>query len=89
MFTNIFMYFGPMWSAALLMAVVVLPFSFALVETLRLARPTSRRPCLPMTRLYRLRQRVAHSLATAHGGGVELRRRLLKASAGVGRAPRG
>jgi len=88
MFSNLFMYFGPMWSAALLLAVVILPFSFALVETVRLAHPGSRRPCIPMLRLYRLQQRLVDSVATAQGSGVDLGRRLLRASASVGRSAR-
>ncbi len=82
MFANLFMYFGPMWSAALLLAVVILPFAFALVETLRLAHPGPNRPCVPAIRLLRFRQRLVHAFATAYAGNVgAARRRLLRLSA--------
>ena len=89
MFSNLFMYFGPTWSAVALFAVVVLPFCFALAETLRLVQPVSRRPCLPMIQVYRFRRRLRHSLAFAYAGNAqELRRTVLRMSAVVGRGAR-
>lgn len=89
MFSNLFMYFGPTWSALALFAVVVLPFCFALAETLRLAQPASRRPCLAMIQLDRFRQRLVHSLAVAQAGSVrEARRALPRMFAVAGRGRR-
>ena len=89
MFSNLFMYFGPMWSAALLLGVVILPFAVALAETLRLAQPVRRRPCVPAIRLLRMRQRLVQSLVLVHAGNIEAtRRRLLQLSAAVGRSSR-
>ena len=89
MFSNLFMYFGPTWSAVALFAVVALPFCFALAETLRLAQPVSRRPCLPMIQVYRFRRRLHPSVAVAYAGNAqELRRVVLKRSAAVGRGAR-
>ncbi len=89
MFSNLFMYFGPTWSAVALFAVLLLPLTFALVETLRLAAPAPHRPALPPVQLQRFRQRLVHSFAMAHAGNVrEVRRALLRASAAVGRARR-
>lgn len=89
MFSNLFMYFGPTWSAVALFGVMILPFAFALAETLRLLQPATRRPCLPMIQVYRLRRRLVHSFAGAHGGNAqELRRAVLRVSTAVGRGAR-
>lgn len=88
MFSNLFMYFGPMWSAVALLAVVTLPLCFALVETVKLAQPAQRRPCVPAIRLLRMRQRLVHALATAHAGNVQGMRRALLGASAMGRRAR-
>ena len=87
MFTNLFAYFGPMWSAAALLALGVLPFMFALVETLRLV--PRHQHCVPLIRLLRLRQRLVHSFTTAYTGNLTVaRRRLLQLSGATRRMRR-
>lgn len=64
MFDNLFGYFGPIWSAAALLGVVVLLFVVAAAETVRLvAAGRPHRPCLAAVRLMRARRQLAASWA--------------------------
>lgn len=65
MFDNLFVYFGPIWSAAALLSIVLVLFAVAAVQTLRLALASARWPQQVVIAWLEWRQRLASGWAAS------------------------